>query len=313
MLGLVLAKYRAMRQFRQSAAYLILLGLGMMACTTTPADPLDGGLDGAPDAPKDTSLHADVQRDDVHPDDDANVSDDVTRNDGGHDVDQDVDLGADAPPDVRLADVGNDAFPDRVSPDDADGGGGKPVWLSTSTAFDLRVWGGLPPPATDRDACARYDTTISFTAPNLLSSRGCSGDRQRANWDIELTSWGTSQLIAMLSTLRISSIRHCGADAPEMHLTVLPGGALYESTFYAGCPNHDRVAIDESQLQALIQHIALLRTSCVVPPDAGGSDGGATTQESCTGERCLPYFEAGPPPIRCIVLDDDATGPARDR
>jgi hypothetical protein len=110
-----------------------------------------------------------------------------------------------------------------------------PVW-SSGSGFELTVRGGLV--LTPADAgCPSADRTHEFSvADKTLTQRGCvefsSVDRV-----VHLTDAQVDSILANLSSMRTTCDKTCGADAPEMVLTVHEpaGDRVFNSNFYGGC------------------------------------------------------------------------------
>ena len=175
-----------------------------------------------------------------------------------------------------------------------------PIWTAASLSFTFTSSGGFvappPPDAGCRSINIRYDFV---TTDRTLVQRGCmyTGPVSRV---VYLTPAQYDAILANLSSISTTCTKGCGADYPDVVLTVSASGVQtkYNSNFYAGCAGSALLPpfIAYSTLGAL--HTLLNTTvNAACNPDAGTSD--AEANDSGDGN-------AGP----CVALPNDDSGAA---
>ena len=186
---------------------------------------------------------------------------------------------ADAQP-TGDADTGapHDGGPDGALPD-----AGAPVWLADSIGFELTSSGGLLPAPVDAAACNGNSVLWHYDAASrTLARTGCTVGQTLAA-TVTLTPAAAGDVVARLSALTAHGATPgaCGADAPDVVLTVLgPGGSptSYDGDFYSGCAGFDaggRLFVSFANLEDLQSHLNDYAAACTV--DAGSpTDAGAT-------------------------------------
>jgi hypothetical protein len=110
------------------------------------------------------------------------------------------------------------------------------IWPSSNTGFKLTVSGGLVGPPADA-GCPSADTTHEFSiADETLTQRGCVSF-EPVDRTAHLTQPQVEAIVARVASLHTACSGGCGADAPDMVLTLHGAGGdqIYNSNFYAGC------------------------------------------------------------------------------
>jgi hypothetical protein len=175
--------------------------------------------------------------------------------------------------------LGPDGTPsDGMAPDANDGG----VWAPDSTGFTLVSSGGLPGPS---DAgCPGNDGTFQYdVATRVLAHTGCIGGRH-VEASVNLDGASAAELASSLSGLTAHGpTSSCGADAPNVVLTVLGAGNAkrdYFSDFYSGCTGFDAGAgpfVDFVALEGIVAQLGGYLSACPpLPSGTGSGDAGAT-------------------------------------
>jgi hypothetical protein len=158
---------------------------------------------------------------------------------------------------------------------------GPDVWRTDSTGFELSVSGGLPN-ASGASDCSGNAYTWQYDAPSrVLARTGCAGG-VRVAAAVALTLASDDELEARLSELKSTGPRDgaCGADAPDIVLTVLgPASSRrsYDSDFYSGCQGFDAgglLFVRDSDLELLQQDLFGFVAAC--RGDGGVTDAGAS-------------------------------------
>jgi hypothetical protein len=237
--------------------------------------------------------------------------------DGAVDEKKDVDVPSDAaadarPPDAEGPDIRQDARIDsnaegggQDAPRDgnAEGGDGAcvddPVWNGASLSFTFTRSGGFVPPPPPDAGCTngisiRYDL---LTSDRTLTQRGClvSGLVGRV---VYLTPTQFDAIIANIGSIRATCNKSCGADLPDMVLTVSASGVrnTYNSNFTAGCSGSPLLPpfVTYQELGALG---SLLDATVVAAcgSDAGTGDAGASDSSTGDAGSCmsLPAEDGG--------------------
>jgi hypothetical protein len=244
-----------------ASALLLALATGMVACSDSPAEPGSKDAAALPDSGPD-----------------ANLGDAPSETDLEERVDTGSDAGPDVRPDVVVPDGGNDAGDGR-----ADACSSAPIWPSNAEGFTYDSSGGFvaqPPPDA---GCTLVSTTYVFVASaKTLSQRGCQFTG-RIDRTVYLTDAQTTQILANLEALRTSCPSNpCGADYPDVAITIRTAAGQstqYDSDFYAECSG-SIVSPPFVSYQSLATLQALLNTivTAACQPDAGGADAGTCVQ-----------------------------------
>jgi hypothetical protein len=114
-----------------------------------------------------------------------------------------------------------------------------PVWNAFSSTFSMTVTGGLPPPPVADAACRGTQFTLEFSNQKAtLSQVGCRYNESVAHL-INLAPTQVTEIESMLGTIHSTCTKSCGADAPNVALTIgscaLGTQGTYNTNFYAGC------------------------------------------------------------------------------
>lgn len=112
------------------------------------------------------------------------------------------------------------------------------VWAASSEGFTFHVVGGLEAPPFP-GTCTHRDYEYTYTASTgTLRHRGCYSGRQ-LDVTVVLDATARAAVASQMTSLRPTSDLGCGADLPEMVLTINgPGSATrrFNSSFYGRCP-----------------------------------------------------------------------------
>ena len=156
-----------------------------------------------------------------------------------------------------------------------------PVWTAASLTFTLTSSGGFvaqPPPDS---GCNTVSVTHALSAAQrLLVEDGClpTGPVHHL---VHLSQAGTDSIVTGLSAVHTTCTKGCGADAPDMSLTVdtSDSAIVYNSDFYAGCSNSllSPPFVPFSDLATFRSTLDGLITAACGPADAGGADVGTCT------------------------------------
>ena len=181
------------------------------------------------------------------------------------------------------AEAADDATPSDVDAD-ADAivtDAGSDVWRTDSTGFELSVNGGLPN-GSDASNCSGNAYTWRYDAPSRVLTRTGGADGVLVAGAVALTPASDAELEARLRALKSTGPLDggCGADAPEMVLTVLgPASSQrsYDSDFYSGCQGFDAgglLFVRDFDLELLQQDLFGFVAAC--RGDGGVTDAGAS-------------------------------------
>jgi hypothetical protein len=109
-----------------------------------------------------------------------------------------------------------------------------PVWHSTDTGFTYSSSGGYADILVDAGCtwlASEYDFAI-VDGVGSLAEKSC-GYNGPVNRSATLTADQKAQIVAKLNELLTVCNMNCGADAPQVTLTI--GATTYNSDFYSGC------------------------------------------------------------------------------
>lgn len=137
------------------------------------------------------------------------------------------------------------------------GGSSDAVWSSSVTKLELRSAGGLPGPEPTTPECP--GESIEYTlvvAGRVLSAVRCSPaptapyTLMRTAASRVLSAAEFDGLVSKLEALHVVSLDTCGADKPEVIVTVTTasGATEYGDSFYSCDPSDHRPKIETSAL-----------------------------------------------------------------
>jgi len=166
-----------------------------------------------------------------------------------------------------------------------------PVWTSASLSLTFTRSGGFVAPPPPDAGCSGINVRYELLTPDrTLAQRGClfTGPVNRM---IHLTQAQFDAIMANVGSIRTTCTKLCGADLPDMVLTVSASGVrnTYNSNFTAGCPGVPLLPpfVEHGQLGALGSLLdATAAAACA--PDAGSGDAGASDSSTDDAGSCLP-------------------------
>jgi hypothetical protein len=174
-----------------------------------------------------------------------------------------------------------DAADDRATAEDASCGA--PVWTPASLTFTLTSSGGFAPPPPQDAGCTTNEQVYDFSAPEkTLVQHSCSYTG-RIDRLVHLTDAETAAIVASVGALRTTCTKGCGADAPEITLTVRASGieTKYTSNFYAGCPG---ATVPDPLVS--FESLAMLEGSLgQIATNACSTEGGPASPARCANTR----------------------------
>jgi hypothetical protein len=158
-------------------------------------------------------------------------------------------------------------------------------------------------------------STIEFSpGARLLITTGCGLD-QSEHRVVHLTVAETDRLMLDVAALRTSCDARCGADAPDIKLTLLDAGACvrhaYSSDFYSACnypASTPPYVTFDSATRLSSSFAATVAAAC--GPDAGGADvgtcdGGDAGSPGICGKNSPPMDVITDSPLGTTTLDAD--------
>jgi hypothetical protein len=174
-----------------------------------------------------------------------------------------------------------------------------PVWNAASLTFTFTSSGGFVPPPPPDAGCSLVSARYDFVSTErTLTHRGCTFTGP-INRIVHLTGAQYDAILARVSALRTTCTKGCGADYPNVVLTVAASGVAttYNSNFYAGCAGSPLlppfIAFDMlGDLHGLLN--ATVSAACNL--DAGSGDAGEDSGDASAGSCiALPSQDAGIP------------------
>jgi hypothetical protein len=138
-------------------------------------------------------------------------------------------------------------------------GGNDSVWSSSVSRLVLSRSGGFLPPSQPTADCPRQGVEYTLVvAGRALSAWSCTPGPAaphplvRTNVARPLSDAEFDGLVAKLEALRVVSVDTCGADKPEVTVTVTtPSGTTeYGDSFYSCIDSDDRPKIESATLDA---------------------------------------------------------------
>lgn len=172
---------------------------------------------------------------------------------------------------------------DPTTPDGgSDAGCERGVWTPASSTFTLTSSGGFVAPPPPDAGCTTTGIAYEFSAPaRTLSQHGCTFEGV-VDHLVNLNQSGVDSVVAAVSSLRTTCNKGCGADAPDMSLTIGAAGVetVYASDFYAGCSGIivKPPLIAFGDLGTLATRLGALITAACNPADAGAANPGTCSR-----------------------------------
>jgi len=141
------------------------------------------------------------------------------------------------------------------------------VWSSSVTKFVLSTSGGFGPPSQPTADCPQAGSEYTLLVANrMLSAWRCTPGAQapyplmKASTSRALTQPEFDGLAPQLEALKVVNVDTCGADKPEVIVTLTtPSGTTeYADSFYSCHDNDPRPTLDTDALDQVAQALGQL-------------------------------------------------------